>query len=121
VKHRVQRWQVDHQQLGEYRTHYRQHQGRVAEETDAEQRKTLRAYRYAVKQLGQDEQWASAYTNYQNALDQGELEEPSRVSLLAGIAAYRAGNNDNAKRALEIAAEDEDLAAQAESILRELR
>ena len=69
----------------------------------------------------EDEQWASAYTNYQNALDQGELEEPSRVSLLAGIAAYRAGNNENAKRALEIAAEDEELAAQAESILRELR
>lgn len=69
----------------------------------------------------EEEEWVSAYTSYQSALDQGELEEPLRVSLLAGIAAYRAGNDDDARRALEIATEDEDLRPQAESILRELR
>ena len=69
----------------------------------------------------EDEEWLLAYDAYQNALTQGELEEPSRVSLLAGISAYRAGNDDDARAALEQAAEDDELRAQAESVLRQLR
>ncbi len=68
----------------------------------------------------EDEEWGSAYTAYENAIRQGDLEEPLRVSLLAGISAYRAGNNEDAKEALEVAAEDEALREQAESILRQL-
>lgn len=68
----------------------------------------------------EDEQWSDAYDAYQNALEEGDLDEPLRVSLLAGISAFRAGNSDGARRALEIAAEDEELRPQAESVLREL-
>ncbi len=68
----------------------------------------------------EDEEWTSAYTAYQSAIRQGDLEEPRRVSLLAGISAYRAGNNADAREALKVAAEDEELRPQAESILRQL-
>jgi Tfp pilus assembly protein PilF len=68
----------------------------------------------------EDEKWAAAYTAYQNAIRQGDLDEPNRVSLLAGISAFRAGNNEDARRALEIAAKDDALKSQADGILRQL-
>jgi tetratricopeptide (TPR) repeat protein len=69
----------------------------------------------------EDEEWLLAYDAYQNALRQGDLEESARVSLLAGISAYRAGNEDDARRALEVAAEDDEMRQQAEGVLRQLR
>lgn len=69
----------------------------------------------------EEEEWGEAYTAYASALGSGDLEEPLRTSLLAGISAYRAGNLDDAKEALEVAAESEEYRPQAESILRELR
>jgi len=67
-----------------------------------------------------DENWSAAHSAYQNAIRQGDLEDMYRVSLLAGISAYRAGNNDDARKALEVAAEDDELKQQAEGILRQL-
>lgn len=69
----------------------------------------------------EEEDWPAAYASYQSALREGELDEPAQVSLLAGISAYRAGLNDEAREALEIAAENEDLKDQAESVLNNLR
>ena len=68
----------------------------------------------------EEEEWQAAYNAYQSAMRQGDLEEPERVALLAGISAYRAGDNTGAREALEIAAEDDELRPQAESILRDL-
>ena len=68
----------------------------------------------------EDEDWTAAYSAYQNAIRQGDLEEPNRVSLLAGISAYRAGNDDDARSALENVLDDEELRPQAESILSQL-
>ena len=68
----------------------------------------------------EDESWDSAYVAYQNAIRQGDLEEPARVSLLAGISAFRAGNNEEARAALELAAEDDELRPQAESVLGQM-
>jgi predicted negative regulator of RcsB-dependent stress response len=68
----------------------------------------------------EEEAWSDAYESYQKAIEQGDLDEPLRVSLLAGISAYRAGRNSDARRALEIAAEDDELRPQAESVLRQL-
>ena len=79
-----------------------------------------RAYELLGGIYFEDERWADAYAAYQNAIRQGNLEEPLRVSLLAGISAYRAGRNDDARRALREAARDDQLRPQAESILRQL-
>ena len=69
----------------------------------------------------EEEEWALAYDAYRSALSQGELDEPSMVQLLAGISAFRARNEDDARRALEAAAEDDELRSQAESVLRQMR
>ena len=70
-----------------------------------------------------NEDWDLAYAAYQDAIREGELEDPLRVSLLAGICAYRADRIDDARPALEAAAEsdDEELRNQAEQFLREIR
>ena len=68
----------------------------------------------------EDEQWDDAYAAFLEALDQGGLTNPPQVQLLAGISAYRAGLNREARIALEAAAESDDLRAQAEGILRRL-
>ncbi|MDH4071958.1 MAG: tetratricopeptide repeat protein [Gammaproteobacteria bacterium] len=68
----------------------------------------------------EEENWDSAYDAYQNAMRQGDLEDPRRVSLLAGISAYRAGDYGNARTALREAAKDVKLKPQADSILREI-
>lgn len=69
------------------------------------------------------ENWDLAYAAYQEAIRLGDLEEPLRISLLAGICAFRAGNFDEARPALEAAAEadDEELRQQAEQILLQIR
>ena len=71
----------------------------------------------------EDENWDEAYGAYQGALRQGELEEPMRISFLAGISAFRSGRNDDARAALEVVTEGDDaeLRDQAQRILRELR
>ena len=68
----------------------------------------------------EEEEWQAAYNAYQSAMRQGDLEEPERVALLAGISAYRAGDKSGAREALEIAVENDELRPQAESILRDL-
>ena len=68
----------------------------------------------------EEEEWQAAYNAYQSAMRQGDLEEPDRVALLAGISAYRAGDKTGAREALEIAVENDELRPQAESILRDL-
>jgi tetratricopeptide (TPR) repeat protein len=69
----------------------------------------------------EEEEWGDAYSAYSNALRSGDLEEPRRTSLLAGISAYRAGSFAAAKEALEVAAESAEYREQAESILRQMR
>lgn len=68
------------------------------------------------------EEWDQAYAAYMDAIRTGGLEEPLRVSLLAGISAFNAGNNDDAREALDAAAasESEELRQQAQSVLRQL-
>lgn len=68
----------------------------------------------------EEEEWTEAYTAYSNAMRIGDLEEPMRISLLAGISAYRAGNFDDAKLALEVATESDEYRDQAESVLRQI-
>jgi len=69
----------------------------------------------------EEEEWGEAFTAYSSAVRIGDLEEPLRTSLLAGISAYRDGNYDDAKEALEVAAESDEFRSQAESILRQMR
>lgn len=68
----------------------------------------------------EDENWVAAHSAYQRALHAGGLEEPLRVSLLAGIAAYRAGLKDEARAALRNAATSSRFKSQAESLLKRL-
>ncbi len=68
----------------------------------------------------EDEDWQEAYAAYQDALRLGNLEEPFRVHLLAGISALRAGNNDYAKRSLREAAKSAEFRQQAEGIIKML-
>lgn len=68
----------------------------------------------------EDEDWLKSYSAYQDALNAGGLEDPLRVTLLAGISAYQAGNREDARRALRAAAESDEYRAQAESLLKQL-
>lgn len=68
----------------------------------------------------EDEQWEDAYSAYLEALDQGGLKQPAQVQLLAGISAYRAGMNREARVALEAAAESDEYRDQAEGLLGRL-
>ena len=68
----------------------------------------------------EDEDWAEAHAAYKKALRLGGLEEPQRVSLLAGISAYRAGMKEEARSALRDAATADKYKLQAESMLRRL-
>jgi len=70
----------------------------------------------------EEEEWDQAYAAYMDAIETGGLEEPLRVSLLAGISAFNGGNNENARKALDAAAasESDELREQAESVLRQL-
>ena len=68
----------------------------------------------------EDEDWVSAHGAYIRALRLEELDERDRVSLLAGISAYRAGMTEEARAALEDAAMSDEYRDQAESILSNL-
>jgi tetratricopeptide (TPR) repeat protein len=68
----------------------------------------------------EDEDWSEAHAAYKRALRLGGLDEPLRVSLLAGISAYRAGMREEAKSALKDAATSGKYKLQAESLLKRL-
>lgn len=68
----------------------------------------------------EDEKWVDAYHAYANAVRIGDLEEPLRTSLLVGISAFRAGEFDAARKALEAATESDEFRSQAESVLRQM-
>ncbi len=68
----------------------------------------------------EDEDWDQALRAYQDALNVGGLEEPLRISLLAGISAYRAGRMEDARISLQAAARSDEYRSQAESLLRKL-
>jgi tetratricopeptide (TPR) repeat protein len=68
----------------------------------------------------EDEDWDQALRAYQDALNVGGLEEPLRISLLAGISAYRAGRMEDARISLQAAARSDEYRSQAESLLRQL-
>lgn len=68
----------------------------------------------------EDEDWSEAYSAYQNALRLGNLEEPYRVHLLAGISAFRAGRDDDARQSLKSAAASRKFRKQAEGIIKML-
>ena len=70
----------------------------------------------------EEEEWDRAYAAYMEAIESGGLEDPLRVSLLAGISAFNGGNNEDAKEALGAAAASDsaELREQAESVLRQL-
>lgn len=68
----------------------------------------------------EDEDWKAAYAAYRRALQIGGLEEPLRVSLLAGISAYRAGMKEEARSALRDAATSDEYKPQAERLLERL-
>lgn len=70
----------------------------------------------------EEEEWDQAHNAYTNAIELGGLEEPLRVSFLAGISALNAGNHDDAREALNVAAtsESDELRRQAESVLKQL-
>jgi len=68
----------------------------------------------------EDEAWPEAHSAYTEAIRIGGLEEPLRVSMLAGISALRAGNKDDARKSLMAATKSDELRPQAESLLKQL-
>ena len=68
----------------------------------------------------EDESWAEAHSAYKEAIRIGGLEEPLRVTMLAGISAMRAGNKDAARASLMAVTESDELRPQAESLLKQL-
>jgi tetratricopeptide (TPR) repeat protein len=68
----------------------------------------------------EDEEWQNAYDAYSSALEGGDLDDAPKVSLLAGICALRAGDDERAEEALRNAAETERYREQAESFLKQL-
>ena len=68
----------------------------------------------------EDEEWQEAYKAYRQAYRIGGTEEPSRVSLLAGISALRAEMFEEARDSLETAAKSKKYRQQAERMLQKL-
>jgi hypothetical protein len=68
----------------------------------------------------EDEEWRSAYGNFMHALKSGGLDDNGYVYLLAGISAYRAGMDNQARAALEKAKASKKYRAQALGMLRKL-
>jgi Flp pilus assembly protein TadD len=68
----------------------------------------------------EDEEWREAYQAYRQAYRIGGTEEPSRVSLLAGISAFRAEMFEEARSSLETAAKSKKYRQQAERMLQKL-
>ncbi len=70
--------------------------------------------------LFEDELWEQAYTAYTKAQEAGGLNEPARIALLAGLSAYRAGMEEQAREALKEAEKSDEMKAQARAILKKL-
>lgn len=68
----------------------------------------------------EDEEWQEAYKAYRQAYRIGGTEEPSRVSLLAGISALRAEMFEEARDSLKTAAKSKKYRQQAERMLQKL-
>lgn len=68
----------------------------------------------------EDEEWRSAYRNFMQALDAGGLDDQEYAYLLAGISAYRAGMDSQARAALEKAKTSSKYRSQALGMLRKL-
>ena len=68
----------------------------------------------------ESEEWVDAYKAYNRALDLGGLEAPNRISMLSGISAYWAGNMEEARKALVVAAESDEYRGQAETLIRKI-
>ena len=68
----------------------------------------------------EDEDWSKSYSAYQDALRAGGLDDPLRVSFLAGISSFRSGQKDDARRAMRAATESDEYRAQAERLLKQL-
>lgn len=69
----------------------------------------------------EDEDWAAAYGAFVRALELGGLNEPARVSLIAGISAFRAELLQEAEVSLKQAAKSPDYRSQAEAALRKIK
>ncbi|MBT8078202.1 MAG: hypothetical protein KJO31_06475 [Gammaproteobacteria bacterium] len=68
----------------------------------------------------EDEQWVDAYEVYRKAMRSEDLQDPEYISMLAGISAFNAGMNEEAKVALLRASESPEYAPQIESFLKQL-
>ncbi len=68
----------------------------------------------------EDEEWSEAHAAFQAALNAGDVQEPARISFLAGVSAFRAGETSAARTALRRAAESSEFRAQAQSLLQKL-
>ena len=79
---------------------------------------------YVYELLGslyfEDEEWKSAYEAYTQALAAGDVDEPPRVYLLAGVSAMRAGMNEEARNSLEEARKSDEYRTQAQNLLRKM-
>ena len=79
-----------------------------------------KTYELVGSLLFEDEQWNEAHEAYAQALEQGGLEEPARVHLLAGMSAFRAGMRDAARKSFEAAQKSDKHRSQALAMLRQL-
>ena len=70
--------------------------------------------------LFEDEQWEDARAAYLEALELGGLDEPERVHLLAGMSAFRAGDNQAARESFNEARKSDEHRSQALAMLRQL-
>ncbi len=68
----------------------------------------------------EEEQWVEAHARYLRAIERGAAEENSRIHLLAGVAAWRAGMNSEARVSLNEALKHDDVSNQARSVLRQM-
>jgi tetratricopeptide (TPR) repeat protein len=78
----------------------------------------------------EDEEWRDAYSNFVTVLDfdgrrddEGErieIDDPLRIHMLAGISAFRAGMNAEARRSLRRAMDDPGLRSQARAMLAQI-
>jgi tetratricopeptide (TPR) repeat protein len=69
----------------------------------------------------EDEEWNDAYRSFRQALQSGGVDEPSRLSLLAGISAFRAGLMDEATVDLERARQSGKYRKQADGLLNQIK
>ncbi len=68
----------------------------------------------------EDEDWEAAYDAYLEAIEQGGIDEPERLYLLAGISAQRDGKDNLARDAYNEAKKSDEHKRQAEALLRRL-